>query len=278
MRPTVLHVDPDTCRPWEGRPRPDAALTPETCADLIASIRETGQIVPAIARALPPGGAAAYEIVCGARRLLAARHLAAEGSDTGLLVDLRDIDDAEAFRLADLENRARTDISDLARARSYAAALARHFDGVQRHMARALGVGEAWLSRHLVLARLPETLVAAFTSPDDIRESHARAISRLLADPAALPRLEAEAARLAAERADGASPKAAKVLGRLRAALSAAPAPRRAPVHREFRRAPHDKPVVLRRRGDVVTLSFDADISREALRGALSRVVFLGWR
>lgn len=41
-----------------------------------------------------------------------------------LLAQVADLDDEAAFRLADIENRARKDVSDIERARNYAAALA----------------------------------------------------------------------------------------------------------------------------------------------------------
>lgn len=275
--PATRFVDPAGCRPWPGQPRPAETLTPEGCADLIASIGTHGQAMAAIVRPLPPGDTHDWEIVCGARRHVAVAHLSAQGADIALLVEPRDLDDAAAFRLADIENRARRDISDHARALAYADALPRHYGGVQRRMAEALGVSEAWLCRHLQLSRLPASLLAAFASPDDVKEGHARRISRLLADPGALPRLEAQAARIAEARAAGARIGAGSVLRRLSLALPRGAARQTTPPVREFRRAPCDKPVRLRRRGGTVTLSFDADIHPPALAGALQRVLRAGW-
>ncbi|MEO1788093.1 MAG: ParB/RepB/Spo0J family partition protein [Pseudomonadota bacterium] len=152
----TLHIDPALCRLWSGQPRPGAALTPVVCADLIDSIRAQGrQEFPAIVRPLAADDTHRFEIICGARRHLAVTHLCAEGLDVAFLVEPRDLSDEDAFRLADLENRSRADITDHARACGYADALDRFYGGVQKDMAAHLGVSAPWLNRHLQLAALP---------------------------------------------------------------------------------------------------------------------------
>ncbi|MEO1578593.1 MAG: ParB/RepB/Spo0J family partition protein [Pseudomonadota bacterium] len=264
----TLHIDPALCRLWSGQPRPDAALTPAVCADLIDSIRAQGrQEFPAIVRPLAADDTHKYEIICGARRHFAVTHLCAEGLDVAFLVEPRDLNDEDAFRLADLENRSRADVTDHARACGYADALDRFYGGVQKDMAAHLGVSAPWLNRHLQLAALPPALVAAFAHPGEIREHHARRIARLLADPAHLPALMDAATSLAAERRGGATVSAAAVLRRLTQVLPSAPK-KAGPQRRQFRRSVHDLPITMRRRGDTVTLSFSTDLRERALRGA----------
>ena len=64
--------------------------------------------------------------------------------------------DEEAFRLSDIENRDREDISDYERATDYADALGRYYENRQNAMAERLEVSEAWLSRYLLLAKTPK--------------------------------------------------------------------------------------------------------------------------
>jgi ParB family chromosome partitioning protein len=79
-----------------------------------------------------------------------------------------DLDDEAAFRLADIENRARADLSDLERARNYRWALGAHYGGVQSRMAERLKLSKGWLSKLLTMATLPDEVVAAFGDPATI--------------------------------------------------------------------------------------------------------------
>jgi ParB family transcriptional regulator, chromosome partitioning protein len=97
------------------------------------------------------------------------------------------LDDESAFRLADLENRARKDVSDLERARNYAAALDSHYGGRQRRMADRLNVHESWLSKMLKVARLPEAVVQAFASPDEIQVKPVYPLATFCSDADNLP-------------------------------------------------------------------------------------------
>ena len=75
--------------------------------------------------------------------------------DFRFLVEPRELTDEEAFRLADLENRSRRDLSDYERANDYARAVERYYGGSQQQMAERLEVSKSWLSRYLELAQLP---------------------------------------------------------------------------------------------------------------------------
>lgn len=115
----VLHwVDPARCRMWAQHAREYALLTAENCRDLIDGIRaQDQQEFPAVVRRLE-GGDHDYEVICGARRHFAVSWLRANNyPQFGYLVEVRDLTDEEAFRLADIENRDRDDISDYERAR-----------------------------------------------------------------------------------------------------------------------------------------------------------------
>lgn len=182
---TLIWVDPARCRMWDRHNRDYALLTPENCADLIDGIQQQGrQEFPAIVRRVTGEEGVDYEVICGARRHFAVSWLRTNNfPQFKYLVEPRDLSDEEAFRLADVENRDRSDISDYERACDYAQAIKLYYGGKQKTMAQRLQVSEGWLSRYLYLAKLPAEIVAAFPSPNDVKELHARGLKPLLANP-----------------------------------------------------------------------------------------------
>lgn len=263
-------VDPAQCVMWARHNRAYDLLTEDNCRDLIDSIRSQGQQeFPAIVRRREGG----YEVICGARRHFAISWLRAHNyPQFRYLIDVRELTDEEAFRLADVENRDREDISDFERARDYAAALDQYYGGRQKAMAERLEVSEGWLSRYLALARLPEAIVAAYPSIRDIKELHARLLKPLLADPRQGPAILTAAQEIATQQAaaragQGAPIEAAQVLARLKAAGTA---PRRsAPPEQVFRGPSAALGVSLRKRGGKVTLEFSDRLSDADLRAAI---------
>jgi ParB family transcriptional regulator, chromosome partitioning protein len=197
-------VDPARCRVWDGHNRDYAALTAENCADLIDSFKAQGrQEVAAIVRRVSGDPDHTYEVICGARRHWTVAWLRSHDyPEFRFLVEARELTDEEAFRVADLENRNRRDLSDYERACDYTRAMQRYYGGSQQRMAERLEVSKSWLSRYLDLARLPVDVVAAFGSPHVIGISHGAALAPLLRDPARSERLLAEARTLRAEQAD----------------------------------------------------------------------------
>jgi ParB family chromosome partitioning protein len=275
-------VDPATCVMWPGHNRAYDMLTEANCRDLIDGILAQGQQeFPAIVRRLPqPQGAATHEVICGARRHFAITWLRSHNyPQFRYLIEERELTDEEAFRLADIENRDRQDISDYERAHDYLAALDRYYDGKQSAMAARLQVSTAWLSRYLALARLEYEVIGAFPSIREVRELHARQLKPLMAEAGSRRALLAEAERLSVEQArardgQGAPVPVAQVLARLKAAAKP-PKPRQA-ADRSFRRAEGEAGVQMRRRGSRVTLEFDRGLSDAALRAAVES--FLAWR
>jgi len=142
-------------------------------------------------------------VICGARRHWTISWLRAHNyPDFRFLVDIRSLTDEEAFRLADLENRARDDLTDLERARDYLRALDAYYEGRQKVMAERINVTESWLSRYLDLARLPAELMVAFAVPQDLRIKHVTAIKPLLKPEDRRQRVFTEATRLAEAQAN----------------------------------------------------------------------------
>lgn len=195
-------VDPAKCRMWAGHNRDYAMLSEERCADLIESIKAQGrQEIPAIVRRLSGEEGYEYEVICGARRHWSISWLRSHNyPDFKFLVDVREIGDEEAFRLADIENRARDDLTDLERAKDYLRALTAYYDGRQKTMAERLKVSESWLTRYLDLARLPAELTSAFANPQELGIRNAIALKALLKPDDRRARAFAEAQRLAADR------------------------------------------------------------------------------
>ena len=79
-------------------------------------------------------------------------------------LQIQKLDDESAFRLADLENRTRKDVSEIERARNYAWALDAHYGGTQARMAERLKLSKGWLSKMLTVAQIPDGIIAAFAS------------------------------------------------------------------------------------------------------------------
>lgn len=182
---TLRWVDPARCCMWAHHNRRYDLLDETNCADLIEGIRaQGGQEFPAIVRALENDPRHDYEVICGARRHWAVSWLNRNNyPQFRFLVEVRELTDEEAFRLADIENRDRRDITDYERALDYAEACGRYYDGHQGRMAERLEVSNAWLSRYLDLARLPDEVVRAYGDLAELREFHARKLKPLLARP-----------------------------------------------------------------------------------------------
>jgi ParB family chromosome partitioning protein len=175
-------VDPARCRMWVGHNREYSLLDEHRCADLIESIKAQGrQELPAVVRRVRDDPNYDFEVICGARRHWTITWLRAHNyPDFRFLIDVRKLTDEEAFRFADLENRARDDLTDLERARDYLRALDVYYDGRQKTMAERINVSESWLSRYLDLARLPAELMVAFPNPQDLGIKHVTTIKPLL--------------------------------------------------------------------------------------------------
>ena len=274
---TLLWVDPAECVMWERHNRAYDLLTEESCRDLIDAIRAQGRQEFAAVVRRHEGSAAPYEVICGARRHFAISWLRAHGyTQFRYLVEVRDLTDEEAFRLADVENRNRADISDLERARDYAQAIDAYYGGSQKAMAERLEVTQTWLSRYLALARLPREVIEAFPSVRDVREAHARQLMPLLRTNEARGEVMAEAHAIAEAQADaregrGAPIDAARVVSRLRGSVDR-PRPRTSRT-RIFRRDPAEAGLKVTRHGRTIRMEFREGATRQAVEAWLARFV-----
>ena len=218
-------VDPACCRMWPRHNRRYDLLTQARCQDLIDGFRAQGrQEFPAIVRKVDGDPRYQYEVVCGARRHWTVTWLRGNNyPEFRFLIEVRDLTDEQAFRLSDIENRDNLDLSDYERAVDYKDALGRYYRS-QKEMAARLEVSEAWLSRYLDLASLPQELVRAFGDVTEIRVKHGRDLKPYLRDTQTRSRIvaRARALRTEAEGADGAKqlPGAQVVKALLAAAAS----------------------------------------------------------
>ncbi|EQB19041.1 chromosome partitioning protein ParB [Sphingobium lactosutens DS20] len=211
-------VDPARCRPWRLHNRDLDHLNEETCRDLIdAFLSAKKQRIPAIVRRLQGDPDFDFEIIAGVRRWWTVKWLREHHHpEYDYLVTIQSVSDEEAFRVSDIENRSRKDISDWERAKEYSRALAEFYNGSQAEMAEHLKISRSWLSRLLDVARLPQSIVAAFSDPHDITVRIARDVKPLSVDAKMLPLMEAEARLIESERADlGAKLPGAEVAKRL---------------------------------------------------------------
>lgn len=200
----AIMVRPDECSVWNGNPRQQPGLTPESCRSLIESIAsEGGNHIPVLVRLNPSDPEKPYELLVGSRRRYAVEWLNHNGRPelrlNALVVDLSD---EEAFRLADLENRECADITELDRARSYQGAVDRFYGGVQSRMAEALNLSNSQLSRLLALAQLPEEVVDAFATKDELRVRHSEILTPLMRRPETREAVIAEARLIGKEQQD----------------------------------------------------------------------------
>ncbi len=192
---TQLLLDPARVRVWKGNARSYEHLSQESCGELIDSIiAEGGQKVPAVVRRVEGDPDHDFEVIAGTRRHWSISWLRANSyPDMQFVAQVVVLDDEAAFRLADLENRARKDVSDLERARNYATALYDHYGNHMSRMAERLKLSKGWLSKMLKVASIPDAVLAAFASPADVQLKPAYMLAQALDDRSAAPAILREA-------------------------------------------------------------------------------------
>lgn len=222
---TQVEIDPARVRLWPGNARIYDGYTVAECGDLIGAILSTkGQTVPAVLRQLIGDPRYDYEVIAGTRRHFAVSWLRANGYPNMKFIGVvQTMTDREAFVLADAENRSREDVSAIARARNYAAALSTHFGGKQGDLADWLRVSKSWLSKILCVAAIPDSVLLAFERLTKVSLASLYQVAKLLHDGEAAHAIEQEAKVIAEENGnrswDGEPPiEAPEVIRRLKEA------------------------------------------------------------
>lgn len=198
-------VDPDRCRPWRLHNRHIDKLNEQSCADLIEAFKSAGrQRIPAIVRRLRNDPDHEYEIIAGVRRWWTTKWLREHHHpEFDYLVTIQALTDEEAFRIADLENRSRRDISPIERAQDYLRAIDEFYEGSQDAMAERLNVSKSWLSRILDVGRLPAEVVAAYDDSHAISVEMAKKLAPLCRAPITKVLVIEEAKRISRDRQGG---------------------------------------------------------------------------
>jgi ParB family chromosome partitioning protein len=107
---------------------------------------------------------ATYELIFGHRR-----HRACLELGIPVLVAIEDADDTSLFEQMERENRGRKNLSAWEQGTMYRRALDDGLYSSLRRLAESLGVDVSLVSKSVSLARLPDAIVAAFSSPLDIQ-------------------------------------------------------------------------------------------------------------
>lgn len=183
---TQVRVDPAVCRIWPGNARVYADLNYEACASLIdAIISEGGQKFPATLRAVKDDPNFEYEVIAGTRRHWAISWLRNHHyPDMRFVGQVVHLDDEAAFRLADIENRERDDVSVVERARNYAHALRTYYNGQQSNMAKRLNLDAPYVSKIISVSEIPDEILAAFSNLKELNAHNAYSLARAIAEDA----------------------------------------------------------------------------------------------
>ena len=281
VRTNTLRVTPDQCRLWARHNRNFERLNETNCRDLIDSFISAGQQeLPAIVRPATGQEPVKYEIISGARRYWTVRWLREHHyAHFQYLIEVRDLTDEEAFRLSNVENLDRADISDYERAVDYAQALKSYYQGKQGQMAKRLNKSQSWLSRYLRLARVPVQLADAYAQWHYLKLHHAKDVLAILDNPTYAPALLQRAEELRAQHKKnaerGLSPMSGPEAFKQLKAVVTAPPVSRGPV-RSY--GPPDRPHLTLKRANRYGLTLhvskrsDASIDEivRSIRGCLS--------
>ena len=169
---------------------------------LAASVGDVGVLQPILARPVGDGGEA-FEIVAGERRWRAAQKARLHR----VPVVVRDLDDAQALKIALVENVQREDLNAIEEAEGYGR-LMEEFGLTQEAVARAVGKSRSHVANTLRLSGLPGP-VKRLVEDGRLSAGHARALLTA-ADPEGLAARAAngrltvrEVEALAKERAGG---------------------------------------------------------------------------
>ena len=198
----TIRIKPSECSIWPGNARDYELLDEKRLETLIESIKsENGNRIPVVIRRTP-NAEKQYELITGTRRHWAISWLNQNHyPDIELLASLETLDDEGAFRLADIENREREDISPLERALNYKHALQEFYGGNVSQMSERMGIARPTLHSYLLLADLPAEIIPAFASPLDIQTRYANQLNPFLRDDAKRAKLLSAATALADEQA-----------------------------------------------------------------------------
>ena len=164
-------LDPATVKASKWANRHEASFLTAEFQELKAEIASAGgNVQPIKVRPAPvlngstPATGAKYELIFGHRR-----HRACMELGIPVLAAVEEASDVSLFEQMERENRGRKNLSAWEQGTMYRKALDDGLYSSLRRLAESLGVDVSLVSKSVTLARLPETVVAAFQSPLDIQ-------------------------------------------------------------------------------------------------------------
>lgn len=179
--PGIMLVDPRFVAVDPMNARHGLVFDPLAQAELIASMRLTGNTVPVRLRPDPDGG---YLCPSGSQRLGAALHIQREQLGFRLRAIIADaMDDREAFVLGEADNAGRTNVAPMQQARQWAKTLDTVYDGDRQAFIVATGRSASMVSRTLALAALPEHILVCCSDVEALTPYFAEQLAPRLADP-----------------------------------------------------------------------------------------------
>lgn len=176
----IIDVDPALCDVSSFNGRSAASADPMANKAFVEDIRARGQQVAAIVR--PSEIPGRFEVVAGIRRLGAVRYLKTLDPTVTFKVEVRQLNDKEAWGVGQSENAHRKDITELERAKNWHHAKETLFGGSQSELAKHLGVDKSVVSRMIGLATLPPVITDLVSNPANLRAHFAEKLIPALND------------------------------------------------------------------------------------------------
>ncbi|WP_157270961.1 ParB/RepB/Spo0J family partition protein [Azohydromonas aeria] len=152
--------------------RADASFSDQEFLALKAEIQDAGGNVQPIMVRPMEGEGGRYELVFGHRR-----HRACLDLGLPVLAVIKPLGDRELFAHMERENRHRKNLSPYEQGQMYRRALAEGLFPSMRALAADIGRGSTDVSEAVRIAELPQAVLDAFSSPNDIQFRWAKALS-----------------------------------------------------------------------------------------------------
>lgn len=156
----------------QSRFQPRLAYDQSKLQELAESIRESGVIYPILVREKVQSGSLEpqYELIAGERRLRAVKLLGHQE----IPAIIKRVDDAEAAKIALIENLQRQELTAIEEALAYQR-LQQEFEMTQEQVAKAVGKDRATVTNTLRLLQLPKTIQES-VGRGELAMAHARAL------------------------------------------------------------------------------------------------------
>jgi ParB family chromosome partitioning protein len=191
-----LRLDPKTIRASRWANRAAQSFESPEFVELKAEIADAGgNVQPIKVRPLAvPDGAVRYEIVFGHRR-----HRACLDLGLQITAVVESVDDQKLWAQMERENRSRANLSAWEQGMMYQRALEENLFPSMNALAKAIGRDQGDVSRAIAIAKLPEAVLSAFPSPNDVRFRDAKPLGDAVA---AAPEAVIAAAQVIAKEPD----------------------------------------------------------------------------